>query len=161
LLVPGDLLGDIEAVDGSPALFESAAATPCRLIAFERAPFAEVTERSARASLEIARSVATRTRAIATNSIERHGSEARVRIAARLLDLAELLGHMRGGTIEMEMPMSQEELGRLAGMCRESACRALGKLRSEGVLELKGRKMRILKPDVLERIRCGAPTPVS
>jgi hypothetical protein len=40
-------------------------------------------------------------------------------------------------------------------MCRESACKTMSKMKKQGVIDYKGRKLRILRPDVLEKIRCA------
>jgi CRP-like cAMP-binding protein len=50
--------------------------------------------------------------------------------------------------------VAQGDLGRLAGISRESTCKALRSFQSQGLLDYRGRRLRILRPDVLERIRC-------
>jgi CRP-like cAMP-binding protein len=71
------------------------------------------------------------------------------------LDLAELLGRQRGDAIDVDLPFPQRDLGGLAGMCRESACKTLSRWKSEGTVDYQGRRLRILRPDVLYRIRCA------
>ena len=84
-------------------------------------------------------------------AVERTSSEVPARLAGRLLDLADLLGTVRQGAVEMELPLAQGDLGRLAGMCRESACKTLRRFKSQGLLDYRGRRLRILRPDALER----------
>lgn len=78
------------------------------------------------------------------------------RIAAQLIDLAEVLGHIADGAIEVTLPVDQTRLAALAGSSREMTCRTLRRFKAGGVVDYEGRRLRILRPDVLERLRCGA-----
>jgi CRP-like cAMP-binding protein len=146
--------GDLGALDGMHR-YDCVAAAATEVVALDAGLFVEIVTRDPKASLELARSLADRWRRIAEIALERTTGEVPVRLAGRLLDLAELCGHMRGGAIEMQLPLAQEDLGRLAGMCRESTCKTLRKFKRAGVVDYKGRSLRILRPDVLEKIRCA------
>lgn len=146
LAVAGELVGDIAAIDGLPQ--------PA-VLGVEGAVLIDVLSRNARAAIEIARLMAQRSRWMADTALERTASEVPARLAGRLLDLADLLGYINDGSVEVDMPMAQEDLGRLAGMCRESACKTLRRFKAAGLLDYKGRRFRILRPDALERIRCA------
>jgi CRP-like cAMP-binding protein len=111
--------------------------------------------RSHRAALELARSLARRNRWLCDAAVERSAGSVAARLAGRLLDLADALGQVGEGCVELELPLAQDDLGRLAGMSRESACKTLRHLQAAGVLAYRGRRLRILRPDALERIRCS------
>lgn len=155
LAAPGDLVGEIAAVDGEAQAFDTVAISPCELAGIDADLFVDVVTKDPRAALELARLIAIRTRWIATTASERTTNDVPARLAARLLDLAEVLGRMRAGTIEVELPMTRTDVGQLAGMCRESASKTLSRLTRQGVLEYKGKTLRIFRPDVLETIRCA------
>ena len=152
---PGDLLGEIPLLDGGLQPLDVVAATPARVLSLDPDLLLDVLRRSPEAALAVAGALASRVRWLCGTALERSANNVPARLAGRLLELAELLGRMRGGTIEMDIPLAQEDLGRLAGMCRESACKALRSFQREGVLDYRGRALRILRPDALERIRCG------
>lgn len=154
LALIGDLLADAEAIEGRPPFFDGVACTACSILALDRQEFVTAVATHPAAALALARTSAERAHAIARNAMDRTQGNTTTRIASRLIDLAEILGRMRGGVIELELPMSREELGHLAGMCRESATRALSSLRSQGALEFNGREVKILRPELLELIRC-------
>lgn len=155
LAVEGDLVGEVAALDGMGQPLDAVAATPSELVAVDGELLVEVVARSGPASIELAHQLARRTRWLAEAALERTSGEVPARLAGRLLDLGELLGRMKGGAIEIDMPLAQRDLGRLAGMCRESACKTLSDLRSKGIVDYRGRKLRILRPDMLQKIRCG------
>lgn len=156
LVVEGELAGDIAAADGLGQPLEAVAAVETHLLSIDSDLLVDAISRDPAAALEFARALARRTRWVCETALERTSGGVDARLAGRLLDLADLIGRMRaGGTIELELPLAQADLGRLAGMCRESACKTLRSFKRSGVLDYEGRRLRILRPDALHRIRCA------
>ena len=155
LAIEGDLVGEVAAVDGGAQPLDAIAATDCTIVGFETELLQELVEGNNAAALELAKMLAHKTRWLASAALERTSGEVPQRLAGRLLDLADLLGRMHGGTIELELPLAQKDLGRLAGMCRESACKAMREFQAQGLLEYRGRRLRIHRPDLLHKIRCA------
>lgn len=156
LAVPGDLLGELPILDDLPQPLDAVASTPAVVIGVDGATLLEGLHRAPRAALELARGVAARARWVCDTALERTSAEVPARLAGRLLDLADLVGRVNDGAIELDVAMPQADLAGIAGMCRESACKTLGKFKHRGMVEYHGRRLRILRPDLLERIRCGA-----
>ena len=156
LAIPGDVVGDVAAVDALGQPLDAIAATRSSVVGLDADLFVEVVSRSRLASIELARALAARMRWISDTTLERTTGEVPARLAGRLLDLADLLGAVKQGAIEIDLPLAQRDLGRLAGMCRESTCKTLRRFKSQGMVDYEGRRLRILRPDALERIRCGA-----
>ena len=154
LCAPGDVAGDLGALLGTHP-YDGIAAAHCELLGLDGALFVDVVMKDASAATELARSLAERWRRMGEVALERTTGEVPVRLAGRLLELAEICGHMRSGTIEMELPLAQDDLGRLAGMCRESTCKALRRFKKAGIVDYRGRKLQILQPEVLRKIRCA------
>ncbi|MGH2751424.1 MAG: Crp/Fnr family transcriptional regulator [Actinomycetota bacterium] len=150
----GDVLGDVAALDGYPQPLDAVAAMGTTVLGFDADTFVRLLESNPAAAVELARALARRTRWITDTALERTGSELAARLAGRLLDLADLVGCVRNGAVELEVALPQADLGGLAGMCRESANRTLRLFKDEGVVDYRGRRLRILRPDALERIRC-------
>ena len=155
LAVPGDLIGEVAAIDQLQQPLDAVAATPSSVLGIDADLFVEMMSRHGSASLELARCLAARTRWMCDTAMERSNSEVPARLAGRLLDLADMLGRVESGAVEMELPLAQADLGRLAGMCRESTCKTLRNFKAKGVVDYRGRRLRILRPDVLEKIRCA------
>jgi CRP/FNR family transcriptional regulator, cyclic AMP receptor protein len=155
LAVLGGFCWDVAAVDELPQPLDAAAATSVTVVGLDADLFVEIVFASPRASLELSRALAARTRWICGTALERTTGEVPARLAGRLLDLADLMGRVRGTSIEIDLPLAQRDLGRLAGMCRESTCKTLRRFKSQGMLDYEGKRLRILRPDALERIRCA------
>lgn len=155
LCVEGDLAGAAEALDGGAAPYDHVAATRCSVLGFDAGLFAGVLGRNPAACLELVRVLGGRVRWLCEAAQERSSAHVPARLAGRLLDLADLIGHRRGDFIEVELPFPQRDLGGLAGMCRESACKTLRRWKSQGTVDYEGRTLRIRRPDVLRAIRCA------
>ena len=155
LCVTGDVTESIPALDGGAQPYDYVAATDCTLVGFDGLMFAEVLSRNPIACMEMARALAARIRWLCDTAQERTSSYVPARLAGRLLDLADLLGRPRGTEIDVELPFPQRDLGGLAGMCRESACKTLRRWKAQGMVDYRGRKLRILRPDALYRVRCA------
>ena len=155
LAAPGDVVGELPAVDGFEQPLDVIAATDATVIGLDAETFVETVTAhpaAARCLLELS---AARLRWIYSTALERSASEVPARMAGRLLDLADMIGRIEDGAVALDMPLQQTDLGRLAGVCRESACKTLRRFKSEGFVDYRGRRLRILRPDALERIRCA------
>lgn len=155
LALPGDLIGDIAALDDLPQPLDAIAAAPTTVLGLDADLLVEILQRNPAAMLQFARQLGRRLRWMCDTTLERTSSEVPARLAGRLLDLADLLGRMDRGAIAMDIPLAQADLGSLAGMCRESACKTLRRFKADGLVDYRGRTLRILRPDALEKIRCA------
>jgi CRP/FNR family cyclic AMP-dependent transcriptional regulator len=151
MALPGDLLGAEAAVDGLSQPTDAIAAMPSTVIGLDTSALTAAMERDGRAALAVARAISRRLRWTYSSALERTGLDAANRLAARLLELAEAIGERGEGAREVELPIAQTDLAGLAGMCRESACKALGVLKRMGAVDYRGRRLRILRPDLLRR----------
>jgi CRP/FNR family transcriptional regulator, polysaccharide utilization system transcription regulator len=155
LALEGETVGELAVLDGSVHPTDCAAATKARVLGIDAELFLDVLRSDGAAALTVARIMAGRLRWSSDTTIERAASEVPARLAGRLLGLAELLGTRRSTAIHLELPLAQGDLGRLAGMCRESTCKTMSAFRREGIVDYEGRSLRILRPDMLEHIRCA------
>lgn len=155
LLVEGDLVGHDALVEDMPHHADVVAVGPCRVRSLDGEHLLMILERDPRAALEVARSLAERLRKTREMALERTTGEVPNRLAGRLMELAELLGRMHSGTIVVDLPLDQTDLGKLAGICRESTCKAMSRFRKHGIVDYTGKELRILRPDLLQKLRCG------
>ena len=73
------------------------------------------------------------------------------RVAALLLDLAERHGSQAGDAIQIELPLSQEELASLAGTSRATVARALNNWRKRGFILSGPRRITLVNVQGLRR----------
>lgn len=155
LLVEGDLIGHEALIEDLPHHADVVAVGPCSVRSLDGEHLVTILGRDPRAALEVARGLAERVRKTREMALERTTGEVQNRLAGRLIELAELLGRMQSGTIVLELPLDQTDLGKLAGICRESTCKTMRRFRRQGIVDYAGKELRILRPDLLQRLRCG------
>ncbi len=155
IAAPGDVVGDIAAIDGMDQPVDAIAASDATVLGFDAELFMESVLSSRDACAALLRLEVARLRWTYGTTLERSAGGVPARVAGRLLDLADVIGRIEDGAVTFDLPFQQTELGRLAGVCRESACKTMRSFRSEGYVDYRGRELRILRPDMLEKIRCA------
>jgi len=156
LATAGELIDPTAAIDSSFHQFDALAARRCLVSSIDSATFRAALSTDIALGLALIHALARRVRWIAETAHERASQQVSGRVAGRLLDLARLLGRPTDDAIELEMPIDQTTFASLAGTSRESACKALRRLKADGVLDYKGRRLRILRPDALSYMRCAS-----
>ena len=155
LAAPGDVVGELSTIDGLHQPIDVIGATKAEVIGLDAECFMEAVTASPDATRCLLELQAARLRWTYGSALERTSSPVPARVAGRLLDLADMIGRIEGDSVALDLPLQQTDLGRLAGVCRESACKTMRKFKSQGLVDYRGRKLRILRPDALERIRCA------
>ena len=79
-------------------------------------------------------------------------SDARTRMAAQLLDLADRYGRPGPKGITVQLALRRGELAALAGLSPETAMRLLSEFRREGFLEVQGRRLTLKAPERLRAL---------
>jgi CRP/FNR family transcriptional regulator, cyclic AMP receptor protein len=77
-------------------------------------------------------------------------------VAWRLLELSERFGRETSDGIEVELPLSQEQLASSCGASREATVKALGALRGLGCIATARRSVLIRDVEALRRRADGA-----
>ncbi|MBW8066425.1 MAG: helix-turn-helix domain-containing protein, partial [Ferrovum sp.] len=71
------------------------------------------------------------------------------RLANFLIDLADRHAERHQSSVEMTLRMTREDIGSYLGLKLETVSRLLSRFHDEGVLEVRGRRVRILDRDAL------------
>jgi CRP-like cAMP-binding protein len=148
---PGDIVGELSAVDAG---LRSATVTTLEEVEALLVPgsaFAALLERRPRIALVILRIVAARLRYADSQQAQFATHDVVGRVAERLVELADRFGSAHGGRVEIELPLSQEELAAWTGASREAVSKALHTLREAGVVETGRRRITVLDPAGLRR----------
>jgi CRP-like cAMP-binding protein len=158
---PGDLLGELSALGGSPRVAMVRALEPLRALAIASAEFEAFLDAHPRVALVILRVVIARLRSADQQQIEFAAYQTVTRVARRLLELSERYGEPSGGGILITLPISQEELAGWAGGSREAISKALRDLRAAGLIETRRRHIVVLDGEQLGQIAGLATTPAA
>ncbi|HUY58241.1 MAG TPA: Crp/Fnr family transcriptional regulator [Solirubrobacteraceae bacterium] len=149
---PGDLLGEVTAVQGATRSADAVALEAVEAAAVAVADLRALLARNPRLTLVLLELALRRLRLADQRRLEFAAAESLPRVTSRLLELAERFG-VAGpdGTLAVDMPISQEELASWAAASRESTARALRTLRELGLIETHRKRMVVLDADGLRQ----------
>jgi CRP-like cAMP-binding protein len=150
---PGDVLGDLSAVDGAPRNASGTALEPVDAQVISSAAFRTFLADTPGAGLALLRVVIARMRDSDRLRVELGARDTAGRVALRLVELAETAGEPDGDAIRITMPLTQDDLAGWVSASREAVARALASLRRRGLVATGRREFRILD---LEGLRDAA-----
>lgn len=140
IMGPGEVFGEIALLDGEPRSATITALESCELLVIGRNEFLYFLERTPKAAIELLRVLARRVRRL-SERVEDSARELPERLAKQILHLALDHGVREpGGSVRVELKLSQQELGELVGASRESVNKQIRAWMGEGWLDQrKGR----------------------
>jgi CRP/FNR family transcriptional regulator, cyclic AMP receptor protein len=152
---PGDVIGELSALDGAP---RSASALAAADVEVTVAPVSALMRALADsdAAMELLRVLANRLRDADRKRLEFAALDSLGRVAWRLQELSERFGEETAGGIEVELPLSQEQLASWCGASREATVKALAALRTLGWITTGRRTLLIRDADALRRHARGS-----
>jgi CRP-like cAMP-binding protein len=146
---PGDLLGDVAALDGRPRSASAEAVDPVRALVIPRAAFERFAAGHPEAALALMRSLARRLRQADDQRVEFAAYDVVGRVARRLVELCERHGEPGERGTEITLPLSQDELAAWTASSREAVAKALQLLRRLRWVETHRRRIVVLDLDAL------------
>ncbi|MDE3130068.1 MAG: Crp/Fnr family transcriptional regulator [Acidobacteriota bacterium] len=142
---PGDLLGEVTAVQGATRSADAVAVQDVEAAAVAVADLRGLLARYPRLTLMLLELVLRRLRIADQRRLEFAAAESLPRVTSRLLELAERFGVAGSdGSLSVDMPISQEELASWSAASRESTARALRTLRELGLIETQRKHLVVL-----------------
>ena len=152
---PGDVIGDLSVLDGAP---RSATAVAVGDVEATVSPGSALTRAlsDAATAMELLRILAVRLRDADRKRLEFAALDTLGRVAWRLQELGERFGEEIPEGVEVELPVSQEQLASWCGASREATVKALAALRSLGCIATGRRSVVIRDAEALRRHARGA-----
>jgi len=117
---PGELLGELSAVDGEPRSGTVRAVDDVEALVIPGSAFRAFLERRPRVALVLLRSVAARLREADRQRVDYAINDVVVRVASRLVDLCDRYGAEDEAGIDIGLAITQDELAAWAGASREA-----------------------------------------
>ena len=158
VLGPGELLGELSAVDGAPRSASATALNRVGLTAIDLARFNNFVDEHHPVALALLHCVAERLRQASQRQVEFGTLDALGRVCRRLTEMMDRYGHPHGTSIEIVAPLSQTELAGWAGLSREAVVKALAALRALGWVTTKGHTITVIDPSAI-RARAAIANP--
>ena len=148
---PGDLLGELSAMDGQPRSATATALEPVEALVVPAGDFRAFLERNPRVSLLLVTMLSRRLRDADRKRVEFTAQDSTGRVAARVVELSERFGDRVENGLQIDLPISQEELAGWTGCSRDSVVKALHAMRELGWIETERRRIVVLDLDALRR----------
>jgi CRP/FNR family cyclic AMP-dependent transcriptional regulator len=146
---PGELLGELSAVDGGERSATVAALDAVDVLSVSGSAFAELLERRPAIALVLLRQIAARLRDADRQRLEFAAYDVFGRVARRLIDLAGPAARADDAVPALEVSLTQEELAAWTASSREAVSRALSAMRALGWIETRRRTIVIQDPQAL------------
>ncbi|MDH3659446.1 MAG: Crp/Fnr family transcriptional regulator [Alphaproteobacteria bacterium] len=131
---PGDVFGEIALLDGSPRTADAVTIDDCELLVLDRRDFIPFLLEHSDASVRMLEVLTLRLRHTTQLLEDVAFREGPSRLARRLVDLAEFSGRQVENGVFVDMALSQQQLGNMVGMTRESINKQLRLWRNEGLI---------------------------
>ncbi|MFG2001147.1 Crp/Fnr family transcriptional regulator [Spirillospora sp. NPDC048911] len=152
VLGPGDLVGELEAVDGGVREASVEALTPVQALVLPADRFRTVLNGDPEWVWAVAGVLAERLRDANELRISHFPDDAERRLGTRLIRLFARFGDPADGALVVRLPVSQQDLGRWAGMGRRKVAQILAGKRVRGDLTVTRNSITARSPDVLHRL---------
>jgi len=148
---PGDCFGELALIDGEPRSATVEALEPVQTVSLTRADFFAFLRENPIALERLLASLAGMVRRSNEGVADLVFLDLEGRLVKKLLELADAHGKTVDGAIEIEVPMTQEDLAAMIGATRASVNKVLGWYEDRGAIQRRGRRIAIFDRDRLRR----------
>lgn len=151
LMEEGEVFGEIALLDGGTRTADAIAIARAELLTIRRRDFLNFLEREPNLAVHLIKLLCERVRWTSGLFEDSAFLTLPGRLAKRLLALADLRGTETDAGVEVDLQLSQSELGFMMGTSRESVNRHLQTWRRDGWIDLRRGVVTIRDRDALER----------
>ncbi len=142
-LNPNDFFGEMALIDGLARSATVTAIEDTELFIIERADFLDLLYDHPEVSISLLQELTKRLRAADMKIKSLSLKDAEGKVATVILQIADEVGKIRQGVVEIEKLPFQHDLANMAGTSRETISRTLHSFVKKGLIELDGNKLRI------------------
>lgn len=139
----GDVFGELSLLDGRPRSASAEALEETAALMLGREEFKAHLAANPQLAVALIELLSTRLRHVTEYAESLAHLDVHARLARTLLEMADRYGVDRNG-IEIDFDLTQADLATMVGATRERVNRALAAFRSQGLVELRGRKIALL-----------------
>jgi CRP/FNR family transcriptional regulator, cyclic AMP receptor protein len=154
---PGDILGELSAVDGRPRSATVSALVPVRVRVIDGDRFREYLLRAPKLMLALLIHVAASLRQSDLERLKYVSTTSSGRVVRLLLDLAKRHGRKTPDGVLIDLPLTQRELATAAATSREAVARTLRLLRDRHLLRTSRQRIVLVRIEVLHSLIGSVP----
>jgi CRP/FNR family transcriptional regulator, cyclic AMP receptor protein len=154
---PGDVIGDLAALQGWPRTVTVDTLQETRFAQFSHKSFLACLHDRPAVGIALLRQMAVRLRDAEAARVDFATMDVAQRVAALLVRLADSHGSQSDDGIVIGMPLTQQDIANNIGGSRRAVARALATFRDRGMLATRRRSFVLHAPDVLRRLAGTVP----
>ncbi len=151
ILGPGESFGELALIDGEPRSATVETLEPVQTLSLARPDFMAFIRDNPQAAERLLVTLAGMVRRTDESMADLVFLDLEGRLVKKLLELADAHGRDVDGAIEIELPMTQEDLAAMIGATRASVNKLLGWYEDRGAIQRRGRRIAIFDQDRLRR----------
>jgi CRP-like cAMP-binding protein len=155
LMPAGEIVGEVALFDGGPRSASVVANERAELLVIERNAALALLEAQPRMAVKLLGAVSARLRSLTESFEDALFLALPRRLAKKLLELVDQRGRPEAGGVRIDLRLSQEALGSLLGMTRESINKQMRAWQNEGVVRKEGGFLVVVQPQRLAAIARG------
>jgi len=144
ILGESDFFGEMAILDGLNRSASVTAIEQSELFIIQRNEFIDLLRNHPEVSISLLQELTTRLRAADMKIKSLSLKDAEGKVATVILQIADDIGKIKHGIVEIEKLPLQQDLANMAGTSRETISRTLHSFAKKGLIELEGSKLRIL-----------------
>jgi CRP/FNR family cyclic AMP-dependent transcriptional regulator len=148
---PGDLIGEMSAIDRAPRSASATAMEPVEVLALSSDAFVGYLDRTPGVAMVLVRMLNRRLRDADDKRIGFLAQDTVGRVCSRLVELADRFGETGDDGTHIDLAITQEDLAGWTGSSREAVIRALRTLRELGWIATRRRGVTLLEVELLRR----------
>lgn len=149
LLQPGEIFGELEILEGSLRDTVAEAMEDSQLCVIQKEQFLSLIRKQPELSFRLTKLIGLRLRQIESRVEDLVFRDVPSRLAHLLLQLSEDYGKAMPEGVLLNIKVTHQEMANLIGSIRETVSAALGEFKKEGLIAFDGRKIILLRPDLL------------
>ncbi|RKD31934.1 Crp/Fnr family transcriptional regulator [Thermohalobacter berrensis] len=152
ILSEGEFFGELNLLKKGEYSFNAQAVIPTRLCTLSKEKIRKIILEKPEIGLKILEAVARRLSKLETLVKNLATNDVDARVAHLLLDLKDEYGRVTVEGIEINLPLTREDMSNYTGVARETISRKLKKFEDEGIIKLVGnKKILLLDEEELEK----------
>lgn len=144
ILNPSDFFGEMSLLDGLERSATATAMDDSKIFIIQRNDFLTLLHEHPEVSITLLQEMTQRLRGAGMKIKALSLKDAEGKVAYVILQLADDIGKIKHGVVEIEKLPFQHELANMAGTSRETISRTLHAFAKKGLIELEGSKLRIV-----------------
>lgn len=150
LITKGDLLGQTSILTESKASLSAVAVEDMQVCFIPKTELLSFIDTNKNFSFEVTKDVCQNLNSATDFAINHTHKTVKERLAIALLDILESAGNDDEGFLNLQL--SREEIASMVGTATESCIRLLAELKKTGIIDLKAKKIKILKLNELKNL---------